>query len=89
MKTRAKLNVQFEIDLTLNEVELRALDAMVGYGADAFIEKFYTHLGKAYMEKHEAGLRAIFAKIDKLRPALTEIDKVKEAAIEAEKKYRS
>lgn len=89
MKTRAKLIIQFEIDLSLNEVELRALDALVGYGIDAFIEKFYTHLGKAYMEKHEAGLRTIFAKIDKLRPALAEIEKVKHAAIEAEQKYRS
>lgn len=89
MNTRAKLNVQFQIDLTLNEVELRALDAMVGYGANAFIEKFYAHLGKAYMEKHESGLRNIFAKIKHLQPALAEIDKVKEAAAEAEKKYRS
>lgn len=87
MKTRAKLNVQFQIDLTL--VELLALDALVGYGTDEFIEKFYVHLGKAYMQQHESGLRAIFAKIDTLRPALAEIKKVKEAAAEAEKQYRS
>ena len=50
--------------ITFNEIELRALDAMTGYGADAFLEVFYEKLGKAYMRPHEAGLRSLFSTIN-------------------------
>jgi hypothetical protein len=43
----------------LNEEELRAMEALAGYGEDAFIKAFYEKLGKAYMERHEAGLRRV------------------------------
>lgn len=61
LSARPKLDliVNFEI----NEVEARALDALVGYGDDAFIKVFYEKLGKAYMDKHEQGLRAFFKSI--------------------------
>jgi hypothetical protein len=32
MKTRANLKLDFEVNLSLNETEVRALDAFVGYG---------------------------------------------------------
>ena len=46
--------------LELNEQELRALDALRGYGIDAFLKVFYQHLGRHYLEPHEAGLRSLF-----------------------------
>lgn len=42
---------------------MRAMDALVGYGVDGFLEVFYTKLGKAYMKPHEAGLRSLFESI--------------------------
>lgn len=42
---------------TVSEGELRALDALAGYGDDAFIKMFYKELGTTYMKPHEADLR--------------------------------
>ncbi len=44
--------------ITLNEDEIKALDALAGYGVDQFIALFYKHMGRAYLEPHEAGLRS-------------------------------
>lgn len=44
--------------LTLDQDELRALDALVGYGVDALIEHFYKHMGKSYLRPYEHGLRS-------------------------------
>lgn len=49
--------VKIEALITLDEGELRALDALAGYGDDAFIQHFYDKLGKAYMQAHEGSLR--------------------------------
>lgn len=63
----AKLEVRPRIDLeivfSVNEAEARALDALVGYGADAFIKAFYEKLGESYMRDHEAGLRSFLKSI--------------------------
>jgi hypothetical protein len=60
---------------TIDEEESRALDALAGYGDDAFIKAFYENLGKAYMEKHEAGLRRFLKTIrDVTNPALAAVD---------------
>jgi hypothetical protein len=39
------------------------LDALAGYGAEAFLKHFYEKLGKSYMEPHEKGLRSLFQSI--------------------------
>lgn len=49
--------------IKLDEAELRALDALVGYGTDSFLKVFYTHMGRAYLEPHEKGLIKLFANI--------------------------
>lgn len=46
--------------LTLDEKEICALDALVGYGIDPFLKVFYEKMGRAYLEPHEAGLRSLF-----------------------------
>lgn len=50
--------VTAEAVMTLDHEELRALDALVGYGIDPFIKLFYKHMGEAYLKPHEAGLRS-------------------------------
>ena len=52
--------IELSVTIQLNESEARAMDALVGYGDDKFIEAFYEKLGKAYMKDHEKGLRSLF-----------------------------
>ena len=63
-------NVELHITIQLSESEARALDAMAGYGANAFIEVFYEKLGKAYMQDHESGLRTFLSSIRKQLPRI-------------------
>jgi len=48
------------IVIVLSEEEAGALDALAGYGTDAFLEMFYEKLGKAYLKPYESGLRSLF-----------------------------
>jgi hypothetical protein len=62
--------VEVTAALRLTESELRALDALVGYGADAFIKVFYEHMGKHYMQPHEGGLRSLFEMVREQVPTI-------------------
>ncbi len=78
MKLSGRLAVSFDSVLHLSEVEMRALDALVGYGTDEFIKAFYEKLGQAYMRDHEQGLRSLFEGIRlQVRPELARIDEVR------------
>lgn len=77
-----KINTSIEItaSLTLNEGQLRALDALAGYGADAFLKAFYVKLGKSYMSPFERDLRDLFALIrGEVPAALAGVKKAREA----------
>lgn len=65
-----RADVGLKVTLELNESELRALDALVGYGTDAFLAAFYQKLGRSYMEPHESGLRELFASVRGIVPGL-------------------
>jgi hypothetical protein len=80
MKTIGKVKLDFEVQLNLNEGELRALDALVGYGFQSFVDAFYEKLGKHYMQPYEKNLKTLFEKIEELRPCLGEIDNIRKAA---------
>lgn len=67
-KTQITHAVTVSAIIQLDETELAALDALAGYGDDAFLEMFYKHLGKHYMTPHEAGLRRLFANIRQVAP---------------------
>ncbi len=69
-KIVGKPNVGLEFNFQLNEAEARALDALVGYGTDKFLEVFYQKLGKAYLSPHEQGLRSLFDAVRKNVPPL-------------------
>jgi hypothetical protein len=74
----ASVKIEFSSTLTLSEVELNALSALVGYGDDAFIKVFYEKLGAAYMRDHEAGLRSAFKAIRiEVLPALAQINQIR------------
>lgn len=77
------------VSFTVNESEARALDALAGYGDDAFIKAFYERLGTSYMTKHECGLREFLKSIrDVVGPALAEIDTARRWIKERNKKQR-
>lgn len=62
--------VQVIVTIELTEEEARALDALAGYGDDAFIKVFYEHLGAAYMRDHEGGLRSLLKSARDLIPGV-------------------
>jgi hypothetical protein len=68
-KLEERPRVELEVRFTVTESEARALDALVGYGDDAFIKVFYEKLGKAYMREHEQGLRSFFKSIREMMPS--------------------
>lgn len=78
MKAMIKPKVTFTIDLELSEGEARALDALAGYGADAFLKTFYEHMGRAYLEPFEKDLRQLFTKIEELRSPIAKIHEARE-----------
>lgn len=89
-EVRNRATISFGGTLTLNETEIRALDALVGYGDDAFIKAFREKLGTAYIRDHEAGLRSFFSAIRRdVLPPLRDIDQARQdlgAAMEARHK---
>lgn len=69
IKITTKVEITATIEFTENQ--LAALDAMAGYGADAFLKAFYVKLGKHYMKPFERDLRELFQKIESdVSPAL-------------------
>jgi len=62
--------VEVSATMLFNEAELRALDALVGYGVDPFLKVFYEKLGKHYMQPHEAGLRTLFESVRQIVPSI-------------------
>lgn len=74
----SNLHITTEINitatLTLTEGQLRALDALAGYGDESFFKAFYIKLGKSYMQPFEKDMRELFALIrTDVPPALTMI----------------
>lgn len=59
-----------KITLELNYHEAAALEAMAGYGFDAFLEMFYENLGKTYLQPHEEGLKSLFDCVKETLPGI-------------------
>lgn len=75
-----KPRIELNVDVRLNESEIRALEALVGYGINPFLDVFYEHIGKHYLQPHEAGLRSLFGTIkSELNPILQRLDGAKKA----------
>ena len=85
----AKAKCEFTIQFSLTLDEAQALDAIVGYGTDAFLEVFYPKMGKAYLEPHEDGMRNLFAKIKSDLPMeIAKIETARKAINEALKNFK-
>lgn len=86
-KVRNKATVEFSSTVTLSESAIRALDALVGYGDDAFLKAFKENLGEAYIRKHEGGLKEFFAIVrEQVLPPLADIDQARRDIHDAIKK---
>ena len=73
-------SISLEAKFTVTEGELRALEALAGYGDDAFIEMFYKNLGKHYLEPHEKHLREFLKSIrSNASPILSRTDAARKA----------
>jgi hypothetical protein len=80
--SHVQINTKVDVTatITLTEGELRALDALAGYGADAFLRAFYIKLGQHYMKPFERDLRGLFARIDRdVKPALKGIKEARKS----------
>lgn len=69
MGTSVETTVSITATLTLNEGQLRALDALAGYGDEPFLKAFYVKLGKHYMQPFERDLRELFKLVREEVPA--------------------
>jgi hypothetical protein len=58
--TKSTSSMDFGVILKLSEKEARALEAITVYGTKEFLETFYTHLGKTYLQPHEEGVEILF-----------------------------
>ena len=65
---------------TVTEGELRALVALAGYGDTAFIDMFYKHCGKTYLQPYEKDLREFLKSVRELAsPILSRADNARKA----------
>ena len=88
----AQINLQQGVivsaTIELNEVELRALDALVGYGIEPFLKVFYEKLGSSYMRPYEAGLRSVFDVInDTVHRAVQQVEHARRLMQKQEEAY--
>ena len=74
--------IDLDILVRLNEKEIRALEALVGYGINPFLKVFYEQMGKVYLQPHEAGLRSLFDTISRdLNPILHRVNSARKAFV--------
>lgn len=79
---KASSSLMVKITIILDEDEARALDALAGYGDDAFIGHFYEKLGRYYLEPYEKGLRSFLVSVRQNMPSrLREIDKARQSLL--------
>lgn len=62
--------IELDVSIKLNESEVRALEALAGYGIEPFLKVFYAQMGRHYLEPHEKGLRSLFDTIGETLPPI-------------------
>lgn len=79
-KIVSKAQIGVTAHFSIDEEECRALDAMVGYGYDAFITTFKKNMGESYMRGHEDGLKRFFESVRGIvGPAIARVDDARSA----------
>lgn len=79
MDINIKTKVDFKVTMELTENEAKALEAIIGYGFKPFIEMFYKHMGKHYLQPYESSAKALFEKRQEITYQLYNIEQVREA----------
>lgn len=75
-----KAVVNVTATFTVTEGELRALEAMTGYGVDPFMQVFYKHMGEAYMRPYDKDMREFLKSIREIAgPILSRADEARKA----------
>lgn len=64
--------IEVDVNLKLTMAQVQALEALAGYGANAFLEVFYKQMGRHYLQPHEKGLRSLFDAIQSELPPIIE-----------------
>lgn len=54
-------DIKLRIALELDETEARALKEILSYDVESFLKVFYEKMGEVYLQKHEKGVRSLFA----------------------------
>lgn len=65
VEIKSTLNLHMDLTLKISLEEARMLEDLVGYGAKSFLEGYYKHLGKSYMQKHEKAVYSFFDSVKK------------------------
>lgn len=79
-KIAIRPTIQGEITLALSMEEAAALDAIAGYGVEAFLKVFYPQMGEAYLKPYEKGLRSLFESVHRGEASVSGfIQRVKDA----------
>lgn len=68
-----KIEVKTTIIIELTMGEAGALDAICGYGVEAFKEVFKKYMGKSYIEPYESNLESLFKKCKNLSHSVKEV----------------
>jgi hypothetical protein len=78
MAVKTNIDVKITATLELTEGQLRALNAMICYGDDAFLKAFYVKLGTHYMKPFERDLRDLFTQLrNKVPSAIEEVSSIR------------
>ena len=72
-----KTHLSSEVTFTLTYAEARALEAIMGYGVEGFLQCFYKNMGKAYLEPYEKGIKSLFKIRDSLDGQLERLDNIR------------
>lgn len=74
---KPKIKVQFTVNFELTEGEMKALDALAGYGTKEFLDCFYKHMGEAYLKPFESDLINLFEKVKQLREPINTVNEAR------------
>lgn len=78
-ETTVTTQVEFKVTLQLTEAEANALEAIIGYGVKPFLQMFYEHMGKSYLQPYEKGAISLFEQRQQISYQLYNIRQVKKA----------
>lgn len=86
---KARVDVDYSITLTLTVNEAKALEAIAGYGTQAFLEVFYAKLGRYYLQPTEKDVILFLEKCSHCLPQeIRKIEEAQKAIAEATKQLR-